>query len=547
MYGIYHPFEWDYKANIKENVIIKAPILQFVLTGAGTVDFVNYDTGASVGFSQTGYAWSINDKAFSSIRCELNIPSTGRYVLVVDGYWYSSIIEYSMCNVLNFETKGTCANQYHDWDSDGSGLLLVLPEAQFLQPEITTNTITLVTLNGDNQKAVSQVIKNRIQYLGGNGYVSLFNSMKLNEETYFNTNAGLKQLKNIEIDAIEQAEGRYSLFTIKYEYYDDIVSASSCCDILDIDDIINPENPNGNDIECTGFSVAITKSGETLTATTTNDPLGGTLVYRWFKNGTLLSTGATASGTESGEYRVDVTKSGCRASAIYLIQDECQDFVLEVSKINNEIFGTVSNVPEGETPTYSIKLNGTQVATSLPYGATVDGIYYVEVTAGECKKVKAISMKIVNEDCDFTLSITEDGGVLTAVTNAATPTYKWELDNGTAKVEIGNLATQNIEGSGIYFLTITNGTCEKTVYFVKLQSDKEIHSILHRVTGIEFNVIGIDMTIERENIQVFVNGSKYEYSASPTSPIQWGVNGTGKLIVSASHALTNATIRVSKI
>jgi hypothetical protein len=67
------------------------------------------------------------------------------------------------------------------------------------------------------------------------------------------------------------------------------------------------------------------------------------------------------------------------------------------------------------------------------------------------------------------------------------------------------------------------------------------------VTGTEFNVFGIDLETDKENITVFVNGSKYEYTAVPTSPIQWGVNGSGKLIVSPSHALTNATIRVSKI
>lgn len=548
MYGLYHPFEFDFLSNIKENIILQAPVLNFVLTGAGSVEMINFNTGASVGITTSNHSWDINEKSFSSIRVSANIPTTGRYVFKVDGFYYSPIIEYSQCNILQFETKALCSNQYHDWDNDSLALTILLVEGQFLQPEINTSSITIVTQEGEKQKSVSQNIVNRIQYLGGNGYISLLNSMKLNEDTFLNTGAGLKQIKNIAIDASEQAEGRYSLFTIKYEFSDDISSANSCCDILDIDDIINPENPNGDDPNCTGFSVTISKSGDTLTATTSNEPILGSLIYRWYKNGTLLSTSSTANATESGEYRVDVTKSGCRASAIYLIPNECQDFTLEVSKINNEIFGSVSNVPEGETATYSIKLNGTQVATSLPYEATVDGIYYIEVTAGECKKVKAVSIKLVDEDCDFTLSIDSDtSGILEAVTDAATPIYKWELDNGTSKVEIGNLVTQQIQGAGIYFLTITNGLCEKTVYFVKLPTDKEINTILHRVSGTEFNVLGIDMETNRENINVFVNGSRYEFSASPTSPIQWGVNITGKLIVSPSHALTNATIRVTKI
>lgn len=546
MYGIYHPFEWDYFNNIKDNIIIKAPAIDFVLTGAGFVEMINYDTGASVGITTNSFSWSINDVSYNSIRVTANIPTTGRYYFLVDGFWCSSLIEYSACNLLQIITKGVCANQYHDWESDGSEINILMVEGQMLQPEINTSTIQIITQNGAKNKSVEQSIVNRIQYLSGNGYISLLNGLKLNEETYFNTNAGVKQIKNIEIESSEQLDGRYTLYTIKFEYVDSVVNASSCCDILDIDDIINPENPNGDDIQCTGFSVEITKSGDSLSATLTNPPEGGSTVYRWYKNGTLLSTGSMASATESGEYRVDVTKAGCRVSAVYLIEDECKDFTLEISKINNEIFGSVSNVPEGETPVYSIKFEGAQVATSLPYEAMNDGIYYVEVMAGDCKKVKAISIKLVDEDCDFTMSITEDGGVLTAVNDADTPVYKWELDNGESKIEIGNLSTQQIQGAGIYFLTITNGLCEKTEYFVQLPKNKEINTILHRVTGTEFNVIGIDMETDIENINVFVNGVKYEYSASPTSPIQWGVNGTGKLIVSSSHGLTNATIRVTK-
>jgi hypothetical protein len=229
-----------------------------------------------------------------------------------------------------------------------------------------------------------------------------------------------------------------------------------------------------------------------------------------------------------------------------LIQDECEQFSFEVNKIENSIFGTVSNVPEGETVQYSVKFEGVQVATALPYMATEDGIYYVEVTAGDCKKIKAISVKIQNEDCDFTIDITEASGVLTAVTDATSPIYKWELDSGEGRVVVGNAVTHQINGYGIYFLTITSGLCEKEKYFVKFNTNREINTILHRVSGTTFTVFGIDMTDNTENIEVFVNGVKWEYVAVPSSTGQWALNGSGQLIISAAHSLTNATIRITK-
>jgi hypothetical protein len=546
MYGIYHPFEFTYKNDVAEDVIMKVPALDFILTGAGAVQIVNWNTGAVEDISVTATSWEINEKLYSGLKVTASIPTSGQYVVVVDSFYYSPIIEYSQCDILQFSTKNSCSNQYHDWDSEGAYIEILLPEAQYLTPVIETETLSIVTNNGEVAKSINQKIKNRIQYLGTTGFTLILNSLKINDLNYFNTGYGSKRIKNIEIESAEQLNGKYSIFTINFEFYDDIVQASSCCDYIDIDDIINPENPNGDDVNCTTFAVEISKSGDTLTATVTGAPTGGTLTYRWYKNGSLASTSATVDASIKGEYRVDVRKDNCRATAVFLIQDECEQFSLEVNKIENSIFGTVSNVPEGETVQYSVKFEGTEVATALPYEAEEDGIYYIEVTAGDCKKIKAISIVIQNEDCDFDIDITEASGVLTAVTDSTSPTYNWELDSGEGRVVVGNAATLQINGYGIYFLTITSGLCEKEKYFVKFNTNREINTILHRVSGTTFTVFGIDMTENTENIEVFVNGVKWEYVAVPSSTGQWGLNGSGQLIISAAHSLTNATIRITK-
>lgn len=546
MYGIYHPFEFTYKNDVADDVIMKVPALDFILTGAGTVQLINWNTGAVQSLSTSDVSWEINEKLFTAVKVTGSIPTSGQYVIVVDSFYYSPIIEYSQCDILQFITKNSCSNQYHDWNNSGAYINILLPEAQYLTPSIETETLSIVTNNGEVAKSINQKIKNRIQYLGTNGFTLILNALKINDENYFNTGYGSKRIKNIDIESAEQLNGKYSIFTINFEFYDDIVQTSSCCDYIDIDDIINPENPNGDDVNCTNFAVSINKDGDTLTANVSGAPTGGTLTYRWYKNGSLASTSATVDAALKGEYRVDVRKDNCRATAVYLIQDECEQFSLEINKIDNSIFGTVSNVPEGETVNYSVKFEGIEVATSLPYEATEDGIYYVEVTAGDCKKIKAISVIVQDEDCDFTISITEASGVLTAVTDATSPVYKWELDAGEGKVVVGNSATQQINGYGIYFLTITQGLCEKQNYFIKFNKNKEINSILHRVTGSTFTVFGIDMTEDLENIQVFVNGVKWEYVAVPSSTGQWSVNGSGQLIISAAHSLTNATIRITK-
>jgi hypothetical protein len=46
-----------------------------------------------------------------------------------------------------------------------------------------------------------------------------------------------------------------------------------------------------------------------------------------------------------------------------------------LTSVNNEINGTVSNIPDGETVAYSVVLNGLEVGTSLPYTAAESGIY----------------------------------------------------------------------------------------------------------------------------------------------------------------------------
>jgi len=213
---------------------------------------------------------------------------------------------------------------------------------------------------------------------------------------------------------------------------------------------------------------------------------------------------------------------------------------LELTKTLNSINGTVSNVPDGETESYSVVLNGVEVATSLPYTATEDGIYYVYATAGECNKVKGISVTLEDDDCDFTIDIVENGGILEADTDATTPTYQWEFENAAE--------TQVIDGKGIYWLKVTQGDCTKETYLYLEPLTESGIFVRYGGTGTTFTVLGInllDITNYAGTIKVTVNGVVFSYTAGAPGLNQYSVNISGQLVF--ANSLTNPTIIVELI
>jgi hypothetical protein len=249
--------------------------------------------------------------------------------------------------------------------------------------------------------------------------------------------------------------------------------------------------------------------------------------------------------SQSGDYKVEVKIGICTEIANYYIDNPCLSFQLNLTKIGYKINGTTSNVPDGETVDYSIVLNGVEVATSLPYDATTEGIYYVYANAGECRQVKGIFVELVQEDCAFLASITQDGSTLEVSTDAISPTYLWELETSAGRSTIGTGATVQVQGTGIYWLTVTNGLCSKPDYLYLEPSTGRI-IVLNRSNGSEFTVTDISLLNIADpaiKVTVHINGVLQSYvSGTPSAPGQWGIKSDGKLLVFGT--LTNATIKI---
>lgn len=544
MYGIYHPLDFVLPKDFDETIVWKTPLIDIILTGVGDVSVINMATGATeAGATIDSYSWTIGDNSYTSKRVNFSLAPGGRYYISTGGFM-SNVIEYAAGCVGTLTTKNDCSNNYHDWDTNNVPLSIPLFDPVTVYPEIETEETTIITANGPTKKAISQYPKERFQVLGPMTFNSLFNSLKLNSHNFIQLGSGNIQIKNIEVESSEVSEGRYGVFTLKYNLADITNAANSCCELINIDDIINPENPNGNDVACSGFTVSISASGDDLTAVPNGAPVG-TPAYKWYRNGVLISTSIGVTMTSSGEYRLDISIAGCRATATYLKDNECSDYQIQISKVGNVINAVTSNVPDGETETISVKLNGVEVAASVPYTALASGTYFVYAFAGECTKVAGIAVVLEDSDCDFTVAIDVSGNTLTADTDAAVPSYQWYVDYGSGggKIALGTASTQLKQGSGAYFLEVTNGACTKEAYinFANVASVTNIH---RNSTGDTFEVYGITFaSTDPTKITVIVDSTYYAYTGgTPTVMNTWSYNASNQIIFPAAFPLSNSLL-----
>lgn len=182
------------------------------------------------------------------------------------------------------------------------------------------------------------------------------------------------------------------------------------------------------------------------------------------------------------------------------------------------------------------------------YGPTItpttSGLYKV---VASCGTLSAEAERVVIVDanaCPFTASITASGNILTAVTNAVSPTLQWSKTTGSGTVNLGSGSTQEMTGPGLYRVTITANSCTKTAEYMK-DAVKEFRLVLNKANGTAFNVYGLDWgATPGDSWLVNINGSEASYTPSaPTASNQWSINGSDQLIVFAP--LTNATIEVT--
>jgi len=539
--GLYHGFNFvDSIAKIDANVIYKTPVLNAIITGDHSVVTVkSYETGASL-HTATVNTWTLNDVEVKSHRINYSLAPGQRVYVDIDGTLFSDhIVEYGLCDLLQIITANDCANQYHDWENDGDYIYFLMSNATEISPEFEEESRLIINENGQHSKTTRLVQKRRMEFYAPVTYIRLFAGLRINSYVALNTPQGAKEIHNISVD-VSEGETGYGVFILKYEYKDTLTHGSSCCEDVNIDTILNPDNEEGSEA-CVGFSASITGT-ETLSVSLTNTPVG-TVTYKWYKNNVFLTSGATIDVTMPGNYRVDVRVGNCRATASYYKEDVCNVFDIQVTKTLNSIAATASNVPDGETVTYEVTLNGVVKSTSVPYTAVESGTYFVKATAGDCSKIKGIYVVLESDDCDFTVDVVENGSELEADTNAASPSYLWEIETGVGRTTIGTSDTVLKSGKGIYWLSVSNGECTKTDYLY-IEPNTNVVCVLNKATGSEFVVTEINLlSVSPTELVVYVNGVNQTYtSGNPVAPNQYTITGAGLLKVYGT--LNNATIKI---
>ena len=544
MLGIYHPFTFvERKEDIDDQIVYKLKELKVILTGQfSSIKLVNLLTGAETSPTVSDVSYTLNGSTIYASRVTATLTNGVKYYLDVDGVYFSDVITKSVCN-KEVSTFNSCSNEFWDWDSDPAPLTVYFNNAQDLTPTFEDKIVSIVGVNGIVNKVKDKVIKYRIQFLAPTGYDNILNSLSLNSNVTI-ANIGIK---NISIEKSEQDNGRYAVFTMTYQFISEVPSSSGCCEVVNIDDILSPEYSSGGE-ECDDLTSEVINTDGTLSVDLTDPPVG-TPTYKWYLNNVFLSSAPTIEITSPGNYRAEIIIGTCKTTASYFKDNPCAIFQIDLTKAGNEINVTASNIPEDETVTYSVVLNGVEVSTTLPYTIEETGTYYVYATAGDCLKSKAIYVELEDEDCDFTISIDETDGVLSAVTDAGTPTYLWELETGTGKVTVGTAIDLTIGAKGIYWLTITNGSCSKEEYIYKEPLPSFGSCVLARSTGTEFTVYGIDLleiTNYPSEVLLTVNGLVHTFvSGTPTLSNTYGVKVDGKIIF--ANSFTNALIIITLI
>lgn len=548
--GIYHPFNFvDSKDKISIDTILKVESLSYLINGdsdiSQTLEIKDFETDAVV-YTATEQSFDFGDNTIKVFEVEFT-PSANKtyYIQITSGtfeLFSHCLIEYD-CGVQIYSTHD-CGNQYYDWDNLSGSLKTYLFAASEITPVFKKDSSVIITEKGSITQYSNFQQRHRIEFIAPSTMLRFLEGLQLNSQVMLETALGLKDIVNLEIENEEQGNTLYSKFVLSFVFKSTLNENDACCVDVNIDDIQN-ENPGST--ECGDFTAEITESSGTLTVTLTNAPVG-TALYKWYRDNVYLSNATSITVEGAGNYRVDVTVEGCRATASWFKDDVCRLFQIQVTKTGNEINATASNIPEGETVLWSVEFEGVSVSSTIPYTALASGIYYIRATAGECSQIKGVNVILEDDDCDFTIDITDNTTTLEADTDAGTPTYLWELETGTGRTTIGSTAEITPTGKGIYWLTITNGGCSKETYLYKEPLTESVVYLNSKATGTTFAVGEIDLSAivsPATELEVYVNGVMNPYiSTTPTTIGFYTINASNEIQI--FQAITNGTIKVIK-
>jgi len=545
-FGLFNPFTLHKSADrVRSNVIYKMNPCNFILRGTISAAVkVDVETGTESSISYENRSWIINGTTFNAGLFSTTLTEAKHYYfkITVDGtVYYTDYVTNDGCVQVDLVTANTCNDLNIDWETGTSAIPLSLAHLQQLPAETTIEFENIVTASGQKRKVKRQIQRQRFWFIQPKGFSNILNGVKGNDYNFFNS----LEVKNFDFSE-ESQDDFYSAFTISFEYIN-LQQGNQCCEDIDLDVISNPDG-TGTGEGCGTFAAEIVNTSDTLSVTLTDEPVG-TPSYSWYRNNLKISTASTIAIVQPGNYRVDVIIDGCKTTASYFKDDVCGLLSVRVYAVGNFVNADISNVPDGCTETISVTLNGVEVATSVPYEVAETGTYFVKVTACECNKSGGVFVNFSEEtNCDFTVAIIQDGNTLEADTDAVGPTYQWELETSAGRNVIGTSATQSITLKGIYFLTVTEGTCSKETYlYIEPLATSGVFA-RYGGTGTAFTVVGINLlaiTNYAGTIKVTVNGVVFSYVASSPTVNQYTVNVGGQIVVASS--LTNPTIIIELI
>jgi len=215
--------------------------------------------------------------------------------------------------------------------------------------------------------------------------------------------------------------------------------------------------------------------GETINTTFTASPVG---TYQWFRNGAIEegSTGQTYIANAAGEYSVEVTVNGCKASSasttinVIPLPEISIATTDAIEWCEGEAISVLLNANPSDAEAYrwykdDVEIDG---ATSSTFSANSTGTYRVEAAVNGCFNSSngiTISTKPLPNTTITTIDKTswcegESIMVRLAAEPASAEAYQWYL-NGEAVVDsIGQTFTSVAAGS--YSVEVTKNGCKAT-------------------------------------------------------------------------------------
>lgn len=234
--------------------------------------------------------------------------------------------------------------------------------------------------------------------------------------------------------------------------------------------IIFVEVTNQQTPECSGKSVSVSRSGDSLTASVTG--CTDSLLISWIKIGegnvtqNLPTTGPTVPIDGNGVYKVTATCGNCTMTSEYVVI-ECDvacNVSMQIAKSGDTLIATVNGCNESSVITW-YKNTGSGNGSALGVGASIgingNGMYKAEVTCGDCT-AEAYFMVFDCVQCTVAVSLAIDNNQINATITGCvgTCTNKWYRNIGQGNVEIAqDQASITATLPGLYTIIVTDGNC----------------------------------------------------------------------------------------